>query len=941
MAVVSPRETPKGTLTLNHSREKLPTPKLLVKSASNNAPPTPVRNRLNLLGTQAAPCSRPPVFIHTANQPGSTASFWQSFANLQAGVEARAAPGGPSSEKSTPNQPSLEIPTEPRYEGRDRRNRALRARALQNFVTEVNDAPRALPPLPVLKTLHRAPSTDGASSERGDDIASVPTPRSQVSMPRNPLVVPQTPPPAAHEKAAVEEEIAAPSLGPDANEPGQGLEQPPCQESQSHCSKRSRNVGFAEDDEPDVLDRTDRTTGTSIDYRSTAPLNRPNSALSGGKDAPQRGMSQRAILRKKSVVSAGAGSDGGPSKILEGLDLIDESPQGIFSQSDPMRLAVDTAVYVAVLFEALCTSWLLGTSTRAPPTWYTVAILLLTPIMPAFVWMNFRTAVVKGWQTLETHDDIRAQYLRSFFAIDIATSVPWDVLAGAFSPAAFIVGLAIRFCKVSIVPRLFQRRSLIHERSMLHRMLLNSFGWILIAHTAACSWIWVASSEDQGFGSDDDVDNAKEYVASLYWSLATLTSTGYGDISASDPEARALSLFWMCFGMIVVIFTGAKLTEWMVVTDPFALTEMDRKRKLHAFFTKHQIPWHVQKTALRVFPVVLESMTTESSIIDELPHFVQEEIRVHVKMKLIEKVPLFEKVGVECRRAIVKVTVPEEYDPDENIIDHGELGAEMFFLEHGLVEVYTYDAKGKEAWIANLKGGSHFGESALLSKTSQCRRSATVRAVTKCSVYTLPKESFDYLCELFDDLQDVVSARRSELLKDQSQFTAHMFRKAFAIHLFCTERPEDSRAKCLWRRGMRKILEKRYNRLIDEAEEENYERTRRASSLVPPTPKTRKRRQTQMPMVGTFEETIAVTPPLGLANQYASLWGISDAAAGGMGEGHPHGSHETLEEALRQFSAFNGGSGCSADSGAAVAEGARNTSFGTTGSHQRPEQLSL
>eukprot|EP01063_Lacrimia_lanifica_P031147 TRINITY_DN507_c0_g1_i1.p1 TRINITY_DN507_c0_g1~~TRINITY_DN507_c0_g1_i1.p1 ORF type:complete len:851 (+),score=192.02 TRINITY_DN507_c0_g1_i1:101-2653(+) len=493
------------------------------------------------------------------------------------------------------------------------------------------------------------------------------------------------------------------------------------------------------------------------------------------------------------------------------------TPETVYHPNTKRRIVVDVLVYISVLVETLAALYTFVTC-ETPPLAYTVLVAAAQPIFPLWIWHNARTIIVEGWTLIEDPRHIRTRYLRGWFPCDLVLAVPWDLLLSLAHPLAFRLGVLVRALKAFMVRRLFRGATLIHDEPLWVRVFVNGFYLIFVAHTCACSWMMVASPDERHAGNfDDQRSRFREYMASLYWALATLTSTGYGDISASStPEARALSLFWMCFGVLVIIYTGAKLTDLMVVTDPFALAEIDKKRKLSAFLSKNNIPWNVQKSALRVFPVVLEMTCQDnSSIIEELPQFLQEEIRVHVKQKLISRVPLFHGLSEEVMRALVQVTVPEEYQVEDNIVEHGDHADEMFFLEHGLVEVFTFDDVGKESWIANLKSGSHFGESALMS---DCCRAATVRAVTKCSVYTLPKESFEYIASLYEELHRKVKAEKKARLKQQGKFGSTMFRKSVALNLFCTPRVTDTAAKVRWKHAMRCILEGRYERKLAELE---------------------------------------------------------------------------------------------------------------------------
>ena len=128
-----------------------------------------------------------------------------------------------------------------------------------------------------------------------------------------------------------------------------------------------------------------------------------------------------------------------------------------------------------------------------------------------------------------------------------------------------------------------------------------------MAHIIAC--IWVFASRIENFSPDtwvvrfeyrDDPDDTV-YLAALYWTFTTMSTVGYGDITARTGLEQTLSIILMLFGVVFFSFIigsissifnridsqEAYISQKMDVIDEFAREskiEKDLKNRLrHAF----------------------------------------------------------------------------------------------------------------------------------------------------------------------------------------------------------------------------------------------------------------------------------------------------------------------------------------------------------------------
>ena len=85
------------------------------------------------------------------------------------------------------------------------------------------------------------------------------------------------------------------------------------------------------------------------------------------------------------------------------------------------------------------------------------------------------------------------------------------------------------------------------------------------------------------------------------------------------------------------------------------------------------------------------------------------------------------------------------YGANEQIIDRQSEATDVFFVREGCARVVNYSISGREITLDDIDSGGHFGELAAIDGQP---RSASVMALTQCSVAIMPQAHF---LELVDE----------------------------------------------------------------------------------------------------------------------------------------------------------------------------------------------
>jgi voltage-gated potassium channel len=236
-----------------------------------------------------------------------------------------------------------------------------------------------------------------------------------------------------------------------------------------------------------------------------------------------------------------------------------------------------------------------------------------------------------------------------------AAAIPLALVLGANPKSAWLLGIFWMFKVVPGIPGLRQlRRVLVQETGPLLSVLVIFLMVLFLA--AVALYFLERDAQPAGFGS---------VPAALWWAVATLTTTGYGDVVPITPLGRLVAALVMICGLGVFgLWTG------ILATGFAAETRRDNFLK-----------------------------TWES----------------------VSKVPFFAALGPAAIADVTHMLRTMDLPARTTIIRKGQQGDCMYFIADGEVEV---DLPGKKV---RLGDGAFFGEMALLGNSLRSANIMTTR----------------------------------------------------------------------------------------------------------------------------------------------------------------------------------------------------------------------
>jgi CRP/FNR family transcriptional regulator, cyclic AMP receptor protein len=109
---------------------------------------------------------------------------------------------------------------------------------------------------------------------------------------------------------------------------------------------------------------------------------------------------------------------------------------------------------------------------------------------------------------------------------------------------------------------------------------------------------------------------------------------------------------------------------------------------------------------------------------------------------IVASVPFLEGLDDDYLESIIPLFHKRKIKRNSVIFFEGDDGDEFFFIESGLVKIYSFDG-AKTVILAFIRGGNYFGEMALIKKG--LLRSATAETMEATVLYVLRRSDFEQL----------------------------------------------------------------------------------------------------------------------------------------------------------------------------------------------------
>lgn len=391
----------------------------------------------------------------------------------------------------------------------------------------------------------------------------------------------------------------------------------------------------------------------------------------------------------------------------------------VFHPDSIVRLIWNMTGFLFVIFEAFLIPFYLAFDYE-PQGLMMVFISTVNVFFICDIIFSFLTGVIQHNLPVFCLKRIAISYLTTWFVADVLSGIPWEWIdmSNSGGDSDDDTGNMGDLCKAL---RFIKALRLLRITRLLHLMKLGSFSTAIeiviesnrllvfsagvlrvlfllfgVTHWAACYWYIVGTNAHDG---DDDnwiihniegvQDIGKRYIYSLYFTLTTMTTVGYGDITATNLSEVKFVLALLLIASIVFAGLMGALTDLISNLNNDANERNSKKAALSRYMRWRAVPknlfMEIREHLLFLWEKNEFDEAYEDELKEQLSPALKKELCYHIFGPMLRHAPFLGWLkGCEvCVKELATKVVTIFLVKGDNLFRVGELNENIYMLLRG------------------------------------------------------------------------------------------------------------------------------------------------------------------------------------------------------------------------------------------------------------------
>ncbi|XP_070995328.1 voltage-gated delayed rectifier potassium channel KCNH8-like [Oncorhynchus clarkii lewisi] len=449
---------------------------------------------------------------------------------------------------------------------------------------------------------------------------------------------------------------------------------------------------------------------------------------------------------------------------------------------------------------------------------------------------SFRTTYVsKSGQVIFSARLICIHYMTTWFIIDLVAALPFDLLY-AFKVSVVSVVHLLKTVRLLRLLRLLQKMDRYSQHSTVVLTLLMSM-FALLAHWMACIWYVIGKKEMEANAYSWDIGWLHElgkrlespydplgevngtglsgpslrsvYIASLYFTLSSLTSVGFGNVSANTDAEKIFSICTMLIGALMHALVFGNVTA--IIQRMYSRWSQyhTRTKDLKDFIRVHHLPQGLKQRMLEYFQTTwsVNNGIDSNELLKDFPDELRSDITMHLNKEILE-LSLFASASRGCLRSLSLHIKTTFCAPGEYLLRQGDALQAIFFVCSGSMEVL------KDGMVLAILGKGDLIGANMSIDDRVIKTNADVKALTYCDLQCINLSGLYEVLDLYPEYT-------SRFVQDIHLDLTYNLREGHECHVISrlSTKPLDKQTEG---RGNGRVIQS-YPSIIENQEEEEEE----------------------------------------------------------------------------------------------------------------------
>ena len=330
---------------------------------------------------------------------------------------------------------------------------------------------------------------------------------------------------------------------------------------------------------------------------------------------------------------------------------------------------------------------------------------LFVSIFVIDIGINFNLAYFsEGDELVSDRRSIARHYFRFMFWIDLIGVFPFYVIALACAglmgqdtiKTSYLAILQLfRLVRLHRVKQLFDVLQYSSKISLMSFTFIRNFGaalwWV---HFNACVMFFIArqSSFDEENtwigGSVDGLSLYEQYVTSLYWSVVTFATVGYGDFSPVNSAEQIWDIIYMLLNMALVAWIVGSMTLLIIKNDEKTGRYRDALNRLAQYSSLHSFDRDFHKRLKTHLKLDFNNREiADEQVLKHFPSSLRRKVLRRLYLPSLIQTNLMQGIRQQFVNAFLTACRVEIFSPGDEILQRGFISSDLYLLIEGVVKL--------------------------------------------------------------------------------------------------------------------------------------------------------------------------------------------------------------------------------------------------------------